>query len=177
MSRIGIHPITVPNGVTVSINGAVVTAKGKLGELSARLTDDVVVSQNDGAISVKPREGSPRAKQMWGMSRTVVSNLVVGVAEGFTKKLEINGVGYRAAVQGKELVLQLGYSHEIRYPMPADIDIKCPDQTHIEISGADKQKVGQVAAEIRSYRSPEPYKGKGVKYAGEYIFRKEGKKK
>jgi len=177
MSRIGTNPITVPDGVTVSIDGVIVTAKGKLGELSARLTDDVVVVQNDGVINVNPREGSPRAKQMWGMSRTVVNNLVVGVAEGFTKKLEINGVGYRAAVQGKDLVLQLGFSHEVRYPVPAGIDIKCPDQTHIEISGADKQKVGQVAAEIRSYRKPEPYKGKGVKYEDEYIFRKEGKKK
>ena len=177
MSRIGINPITVPAGVTVSIDGLIVTAKGKLGELSARLTDDVIVVQSEGIINVKPREGSPRAKQMWGMSRTVVNNLVVGVAEGFTKKLQINGVGYRAALQGKDLVLQLGYSHEVRYPMPAGIDIKCPDQTHIEISGADKQKVGQVAAEIRSYRKPEPYKGKGVKYEDEYIFRKEGKKK
>ncbi|MDH5187752.1 MAG: 50S ribosomal protein L6 [Rhodospirillaceae bacterium] len=177
MSRIGINPITVPAGVTVSIDGLIVTAKGKLGELSARLTDDVIVVQSEGIINVKPREGSPRAKQMWGMSRTVVNNLVVGVAEGFTKKLQINGVGYRAALQGKDLVLQLGYSHEVRYPMPAGIDIKCPDQTHIEISGADKQRVGQVAAEIRSYRKPEPYKGKGIKYEDEYIFRKEGKKK
>ena len=177
MSRIGINPINVPDGVTVSIEGAIVTAKGKMGELTAQLTDDVVVVQDGGEIKVSPREGAARAKQMWGMSRTVINNLVVGVAEGFTKKLEINGVGYRAALQGKDLVLQLGFSHEIRYPTPQGIEIKCPDQTHVEISGADKQKVGQVAAEIRSYRPPEPYKGKGVKYEGEYIFRKEGKKK
>ncbi|MCK5167842.1 MAG: 50S ribosomal protein L6 [Rhodospirillaceae bacterium] len=177
MSRIGSNPINVPDGVTVSIEGAIVTAKGKMGELSTQLTNDVVVVQDGGKIKVSPREGAPRAKQMWGMSRTVINNLVVGVAEGFIKKLEINGVGYRAALQGKDLVLQLGFSHEIRYPIPAGIEIKCPDQTHIEISGADKQKVGQVAAEIRSYRPPEPYKGKGVKYEGEYIFRKEGKKK
>lgn len=177
MSRIGINPISVPDGVTVLIDGATVTAKGKMGELTARLTDDVVITQDGGEIKVSPREGSSRAKQMWGMSRTVVNNLVLGVTNGFSKKLEINGVGYRAALQGKDLVLQLGFSHEIRYPTPQGIEIKCPDQTHIEISGADKQKVGQVAAEIRSYRPPEPYKGKGVKYEGEYIFRKEGKKK
>ncbi len=177
MSRIGINPINVPDGVTVSIEGAIVTAKGKMGELTAQLTDDVVIVQDGSEIKVSPREGAARAKQMWGMSRTVINNLVVGVAEGFSKKLEINGVGYRAALQGKELVLQLGFSHEVRYPAPEGIEIKCPDQTHIEISGADKQKVGQVAAEIRSYRPPEPYKGKGVKYEGEYIFRKEGKKK
>ncbi len=177
MSRIGINPISVPDGVTVEIAGTIVTAKGKLGELSAQLTDDVVVTQADGTITVAPRKGAPRAKQMWGMTRTVINNLVVGVAEGFEKKLEINGVGYRAQVKGKDLVLQLGYSHEVNYPIPEGITVKCPDQTHVEISGSDKQKVGQIAAEIRAYRSPEPYKGKGVKYADEYIVRKEGKKK
>lgn len=177
MSRIGMNSISVPDGVNVEIAGTIVTVKGKLGELSAQLTDDVIVSQADGQITVSPREGAPKAKQMWGMARSVINNLVIGVAEGFEKKLEIQGVGYRAQVQGKDLVLQLGFSHEVRYPMPQGIDIKCPDQTHIEISGANKQLVGQVAAEIRAYRPPEPYKGKGVRYEGEFILRKEGKKK
>lgn len=177
MSRIGKTPVAIPDGVNVSIDGTIVTAKGKLGELSASFPDDVVINQNDNEIVVEPREGAPRAKQMWGMTRSVINNLVVGVSEGFSKKLEITGVGYRAQVQGKDLVMQLGFSHEVRYPMPEGIDIKCPDQTTIEISGADKQKVGQVASEIRGYRPPEPYKGKGVRYAGEFILRKEGKKK
>lgn len=177
MSRIGMNSISVPDGVSVVIAGSLITAKGKLGELSAQLTDDVIVSQADGKITVSPREGASRAKQMWGMARSIINNLVIGVAEGFNKKLEIQGVGYRAQVQGKDLVLQLGFSHEVRYPMPQGIEIKCADQTHIEISGADKQKVGQVAAEIRAYRPPEPYKGKGVRYEDEYIIRKEGKKK
>lgn len=177
MSRIGMNSISVPDGVSVVIAGSLITAKGKLGELSAQLTDDVIVSQADGKITVSPREGASRAKQMWGMARSIINNLVIGVAEGFNKKLEIQGVGYRAQVQGKDLVLQLGFSHEVRYAMPQGIEIKCPDQTHIEISGADKQKVGQVAAEIRAYRPPEPYKGKGVRYEDEYIIRKEGKKK
>jgi large subunit ribosomal protein L6 len=177
MSRIGKNPVSLPDGVSVVINEQTVTAKGKLGELTASFTDDVEITQEGNVVTVRPREGAPRAKQMWGMSRSVINNLVVGVSEGFTKKLEITGVGYRAQVQGKDLVMQLGYSHEVRYPMPEGIDIKCPDQTTIEISGADKQKVGQVASEIRGYRPPEPYKGKGVRYAGEYIVRKEGKKK
>lgn len=177
MSRIGKNPVSLPDGVNVTIDGATVTAKGKLGELSATFTNDVVITQDDNLVTVAPREGAARAKQMWGMTRTVINNLVVGVSEGFAKKLEISGVGYRAQVQGKDLVLQLGYSHEIRYTMPEGIDIKCPDQTTIDISGADKQKVGQVASEIRGYRPPEPYKGKGVRYSGEFIVRKEGKKK
>lgn len=177
MSRIGKNPVSLPDGVSVTIDGATVTAKGKLGELSATFTNDVVITQDDNLVTVAPREGAARAKQMWGMTRTVINNLVVGVSEGFAKKLEISGVGYRAQVQGKDLVLQLGYSHEIRYTMPEGIDIKCPDQTTIDISGADKQKVGQVASEIRGYRPPEPYKGKGVRYSGEFIVRKEGKKK
>lgn len=177
MSRIGKNPVQLPDGVNVTIVDQTVTAKGKLGELSASFTDDVVISLDGNVVTVAPREGAPRAKQMWGMSRSVINNLVVGVSAGFAKKLEITGVGYRAQVQGRDLVLQLGYSHEVRYPMPEGIDIKCPDQTTIDISGADKQKVGQVAAEIRGYRPPEPYKGKGVRYAGEFIVRKEGKKK
>lgn len=177
MSRIGKNPVQLPDGVDVTIAGQTITAKGKLGELTASFTDDVIITQDGNTVVVAPREGAARAKQMWGMSRSVINNLVLGVSQGFSKKLEITGVGYRAQVQGKDLVLQLGFSHEVRYPMPQGIDIKCPDQTTIEISGADKQKVGQVASEIRSYRPPEPYKGKGVRYAGEFIVRKEGKKK
>ena len=177
MSRIGKNPVQVPEGVSVAISGQNVTAKGKLGELSCALTDDVDLVQDGNLITVSPREGAPRARQMWGMSRTVINNLVIGVSEGFAKKLEINGVGYRAQMKGSDLVLQLGFSHEVVYPIPGDIKVNCPDQTTIEISGADKQKVGQIAAEIRSFRPPEPYKGKGVRYADEYIIRKEGKKK
>lgn len=177
MSRIGKNPVEVPEGVDVAIVGQQVTAKGKLGELTATLTDDVDLSREDNLVWVKPRGTSPRARKMWGTARSVVNNLVVGVSEGFSRNLEINGVGYRAALQGSELVMQLGFSHEVRHAVPEGITIKCPDQTHITIEGADKQKVGQTAAEIRAYRPPEPYKGKGVKYADEYILRKEGKKK
>ncbi|MBT3764334.1 MAG: 50S ribosomal protein L6 [Rhodospirillaceae bacterium] len=177
MSRIGKNPITVPDGVSVEIAGVIVTAKGKLGELSTSLTDNVVVTQEDNQIWVKPKDDSRDARKMWGTSRSVIDNLVVGVSEGFEKKLEINGVGYRAQIQGKSLNLQLGFSHDVNFEIPDGITIKCPDQTHIEISGADKQSVGQVAAVIRAYRPPEPYKGKGIKYADEYILRKEGKKK
>jgi len=177
MSRIGQNPVTIPDGVSVTIAGVIVSAKGKLGELSTQLTEDVTVEQVDNQITVRPVDDSQRARQMWGTARSVIDNLVIGVSEGFTKKLEVNGTGYRAQVQGNKLVLQLGFSHDINFPIPADIKIVCPDQTHIEISGADKQKVGQVAAVIRGYRPPEPYKGKGVKYADEYILRKEGKKK
>jgi large subunit ribosomal protein L6 len=177
MSRVGKYPVEIPSGVSVEIDGVVVKAKGKLGELSARLTDDVEITTKDNVVIVQPRPDAPNAKKMWGTSRAIIKGLVDGVSEGFQKKLEINGVGYRAQVQGKELVLQLGYSHDVKYPIPAGIKIECPDQTHIEISGADKQKVGQVAAEIRGYRPPEPYKGKGIKYADEFILRKEGKKK
>jgi len=177
MSRIGKNPISVPDGVTVSIAGKSVTAKGKLGELSATLVDEIGISQDGSTLTVTPLSDTIIARKMWGTSRSVVNNLVVGVSQGFEKKLEINGVGYRAQVQGKELILQLGFSHDVKYPIPDDIEIKCADQTHVSISGTDKQKVGQIAAEIRSYRPPEPYKGKGVKYEGEYILRKEGKKK
>jgi len=177
MSRIGKNPVKVPSGVTVEVAGNTVKAKGKLGELSETLANDVTVTYQDNLVHVKPVNESKRARQMWGMSRTKVSNLVEGVSEGFKKQLDISGVGYRAAVQGKNLVLQLGFSHEVVYPAPAGIKITCPEQTQIIIEGIDKQLVGQVAAEIRAYRGPEPYKGKGVRYAGEYILRKEGKKK
>ncbi len=177
MSRVGKYPVEIPSGVSVEVDGVVVKAKGKLGELSARLTDDVEITTKDNVVIVQPRPEAPDAKKMWGTSRAIIKGLVDGVSEGFQKKLEINGVGYRAQVQGKDLVLQLGYSHDVKYPIPAGIKIECPDQNHIEISGADKQKVGQVAAEIRGYRPPEPYKGKGIKYADEFILRKEGKKK
>ena len=177
MSRVGKNPVAVPAGVTVEIDDVTVSAKGKLGVLSAILTDDVEITQADNQIWVKPRNDGKRARQMWGTSRAVINNLVVGVTEGFTKNLEIVGVGYRAQVQGKDVVLQLGFSHEVRHQIPDGIKVDCPDQTKINISGADKQKVGQMAAEIRGYRPPEPYKGKGIRYAGEYIIRKEGKKK
>ncbi len=161
----------------MTVSGQEVSAKGKLGELSAVLVDDVEVKHEDNVISVAPRDDSRRARTMWGMSRTVISNVVNGVAEGFTKNLEIQGVGYRAQVEGKTLVLQLGYSHDIRFPIPDGITIQCERPTAIAVSGADRQKVGQVAAEIRGFRPPEPFKGKGVRYEGEYILRKEGKKK
>ncbi len=177
MSRIGQIPVPIPDGVTVEIAGQLVTAKGKLGEAGATLMPEVEVKQDDGQIVVRPRDDSLRARKMWGTARSVVNNLVVGVTEGFTRNLEINGVGYRAQVQGKELVLQLGYSHEVRYPVPDGLDIKCPDQTHVQITGNDKQRVGQTAAEIRAFRPPEPYKGKGIKCEDEFILRKEGKKK
>lgn len=177
MSRIGKNPVPVPSGVTVNVSGQQVTAKGKLGELSVVLVDEVLAELENDKVVVKPRDQSQRASAMWGMSRSLVSNLVVGVSEGFTRKLEIEGVGYRAAVQGKDLVLQLGFSHEVRYPIPAGITVACERPTAIAISGADARAVGQMAAEIRAYRPPEPYKGKGVRYEGEYVRRKEGKKK
>ena len=177
MSRIGKHPVPIPDGVTVEISGRQVTAKGKLGELHATLMEEVEVTRDGDQIVVRPRDDSDRAQQMWGTARSVVNNLVTGVAEGFTRGLEINGVGYRARIEGKDLVLQLGFSHEVHYPVPEGITVQCPDQTHIAVSGADKQRVGQTAAEIRAFRPPEPYKGKGIKYADEYILRKEGKKK
>ncbi len=177
MSRVGKNPVEIPDGVSVNIAGQVVTAKGKLGELSATMVDDVEIGQEGNLISVNIRNDSFAARKMWGTSRSIINNLVVGVSEGFTRNLEINGVGYRAQLQGKELVLQLGFSHEVRFPVPEGITVQCEDQNHIAVSGTDKQKVGQVAAEIRGFRPPEPYKGKGIKYEGEYVFRKEGKKK
>ena len=177
MSRVGKNPVAVPSGVNVAIAGQQVTAKGKEGELSLTLVAEVMANLEGDQIWVKPRDESMRARAMWGLSRSLVDNLVTGVATGFTVNLEIVGVGYRAAVQGKDLVLQLGYSHEVRYPIPQGIAIACERPTAIAVSGADKQRVGQVAAEIRAFRKPEPYKGKGIRYVDEYVQRKEGKKK
>lgn len=177
MSRIGKKPVAVPQGVTATINGHTVSVKGPKGELSFNFTDNVAVELTEEGVQVAPRDDSKPARAAWGMSRTMISNLMKGVTEGFTKKLEINGVGYRAAVQGSNLQLALGYSHDVVYAIPEGITIVTPRPVEIIVSGIDKQRVGQVAAEIREYRSPEPYKGKGVKYATETIFRKEGKKK
>jgi large subunit ribosomal protein L6 len=177
MSRIGKHSVVVPAGVQVQLSGQNVSAKGPKGQLAMTLVDDIVAEMKDGKITLKPRQVTRRARMMWGMQRTLVNNLVNGVAKAFDQNLEINGVGFRAAVQGKNLVLQLGFSHEVIYPIPAGIDIKVDKQTALAISGADRRQVGQVAAEIRAFRPPEPYKGKGVKYAAEKIRRKEGKKK
>lgn len=177
MSRTGAKAVAVPDGVNAAIDGQLVSVKGPKGELSVVLVDDVEVRMSDGGIKVIPRGEGKRARSMWGLSRTLVANLVDGVTEGFEKSLEIIGVGYRAQIQGKNLQLQLGLSHDVVYPIPDGIDVKCPSQTSIIISGISKQKVGQVAAEIRQFRPPEPYKGKGIRYVGEYVFRKEGKKK
>jgi large subunit ribosomal protein L6 len=177
MSRVGKHPVVIPSGVTVTIDGQRVRAEGRLGALDRTLMREVLVRREDGKISVKPRDDSLRARMMWGTARTLVANLVEGVSQGFTRKLEITGVGYRAQVQGNTLILQLGYSHDVQYPAPDGIKIQCPDQTHIVVSGANKELVGQVAAEIRAYRPVEPYKGKGIKYDNEFVLRKEGKKK
>ncbi len=177
MSRIGKNPIPVPAGTEIQINGQAIAAKGKLGRAEMSLLPEIEITHEDNLIWVKPRGDSGRAKTMWGTSRSLVSNLVVGVSEGFTRTLDINGVGYRAAVKGKSLSLQLGFSHDVDYPIPEGIDIKCEGTNKIIVSGMDKQRVGQVAAEIRRYRPPEPYKGKGILYAGERVLRKEGKKK
>jgi large subunit ribosomal protein L6 len=177
MSRIGKKPVGVPAGVTASLEGQTVTAKGPKGELFFTVPDLITVQLTDGAVKVDPRDETKLARSQWGMSRTMVSNIFVGVTKGFEKRLEINGVGYKAAVAGKVVKLSLGYSHDVDYTIPEGITVVTPRPTEIVISGIDKQKVGQVAAEIREYRGPEPYKGKGVKYAGEFIFRKEGKKK
>ena len=178
MSRIGKKPVPVPAGVTASLEGQTLSVKGPKGTLSMSVLDELVrTSIEDGQISIQPVNDSQRSRAAWGMQRTNVSNLVTGVTDGFTKVLEITGVGYRAAAQGKNLRLQLGYSHDVNYAIPEGIDVKTPDSNTVEISGIDKQKVGQVAAEIRRWRKPEPYKGKGIKYRGEFIFRKEGKKK
>ena len=177
MSRIGKKPVAVPAGVTAAIEGKTLSIKGPKGALTLSLADEVSYAVEDGSISVQPSNETKRARSFWGMQRTLVQNLITGVTEGYTKTLQITGVGYRANVQGKNLKLQLGYSHDVDYAIPEGITIVTPDQTTINISGIDKQQVGQVAAEIRRWRKPEPYKGKGIKYAGEYIFRKEGKKK
>ena len=177
MSRIGKKPISLPEGVSVDQNGSELSVKGPKGLLSMNILDEVNVNVGDKQLTVTPNGNSKTARSYWGMQRTLIDNMVVGVTTGYEKKLEINGVGYRAQMKGKTLNLQLGYSHDIDFPVPEGIDIKCPTQTNITVLGIDKQKVGQVAAKIREYRKPEPYKGKGIKYAGEYIFRKEGKKK
>ncbi len=177
MSRVGKKPVAVPAGVTAKVEGQTVSVKGPKGELKFTVPDDVVVAMDNGAIKVDPRTESKRARAMWGMSRSMINNLVVGVTAGYERKLEITGVGYKAAVAGKTLQLSLGYSHDVNYPIPAGIAIATPKPTEVTISGIDKRQVGQVAAEIRAFRGPEPYKGKGIKYEGEFIFRKEGKKK
>ena len=177
MSRIGKKAVSVPSGVTANVEGQTIKAKGPKGALQVVLPDDVTVKMEGGGVKVDPRNETKRARSMWGTSRTLVNNLVTGVTKGYERKLEITGVGYRAALQGKNLQIALGYSHDVIFPVPEGIAIATPKPTEIVVSGIDKQKVGQVAAEIRAFRPPEPYKGKGVKYEGEYIFRKEGKKK
>ena len=177
MSRVGKKPVSIPSGVTANVEGQTVKVKGPKGALQVVLHDDVAVKLDGGEIKVDPRSDSKRARAQWGTSRTLIANLIAGVTKGFEQRLEINGVGYRASVQGKNLQLALGYSHDIVYPIPEGIAIATPRPVEIVISGIDRQKVGQVAAEIREYRPPEPYKGKGIKYAAERIFRKEGKKK
>jgi large subunit ribosomal protein L6 len=177
MSRIGKNPVAIPEGVTVDLAGQTLTAKGRLGALSLAISNDVTATVADGAVTVAPKDDSKRARAMWGTTRALVNNIVTGVSAGFTRNLEINGVGYRAAVQGSNLNLQLGYSHDISYPIPPDVKIACERPTAITVTGADRQRVGQVASEIRAFRPPEPYKGKGIKYSDETIRRKEGKKK
>ena len=177
MSRIGKKPVAVPSGITANVEGQTVKIKGPKGALQVVLHDDVSVKLDGGQIQVDPRSQSKRARSQWGTSRTLIANLIAGVTKGFEQRLEINGVGYRASIQGKNLQIALGYSHDVVYPIPEGITIATPKPVEIVISGIDRQKVGQVAAEIREFRPPEPYKGKGVKYANERIFRKEGKKK
>ena len=177
MSKVGKKPVDVPSGVTPRVEGQKVSVKGPKGELSFLVPDDVAVKLEGNQITVNPRTETRKARAMWGTSRASINNIVTGVSKGFEKKLEINGVGYKAAAAGKALNLSLGYSHEVIYSVPAGITVATPKPTEIVISGIDRQQVGQVAAEIRAYRGPEPYKGKGVKYEGEFIFRKEGKKK
>lgn len=177
MSRIGKKPVALPGGVSASIDAGTLSVKGPKGTLTLPLFEDIAYDVREGEIMVQPANATKRARAFWGMQRTLVQNLVTGVTDGFTKVLEITGVGYRANAQGRMLKLQLGYSHDVDYAIPDGIEIKTPDNTTVEISGIDRQKVGQVAAEIRRWRKPEPYKGKGIKYRGEFIFRKEGKKK
>ena len=177
MSRVGKHPVLIPQGVTVEVSGQTVTAKGKLGTLKLVVSHDIGTEVKDGKITVSPRSETKRARMQWGTTRALINNMVAGVSKGFSVGLEINGVGYRAAVQGKVLNLQLGYSHEVNFAIPDGIKITCEKPTAIRIDGTDRQQVGEVAAKLRSFRKPEPYKGKGIKYAGEHIRRKEGKKK
>ena len=177
MSRIGKKPIELPKGVSASVSGQTIEVKGPKGTRSFTATDDVTIALDGGTITVTPRGTSKRARAQWGMSRTMVANLATGVSDGFKRELEIQGVGYRAAMQGNVLKLSLGYSHEVNFEVPQGVTITTPKQTEIVVEGADQQLVGQVAANIREWRAPEPYKGKGIRYKGEYIFRKEGKKK
>jgi large subunit ribosomal protein L6 len=177
MSRIGKRQVALPSGVSASTEGQILSVKGPKGTLQLQMRDEIRYDISDEGISVQPANATQAARAFWGMQRTLVQNLVTGVTEGFTKVLEITGVGYRAQAQGRNLRLQLGYSHDVNFPVPEGIEVKTPDQNTVEISGIDRQQVGQVAAEIRRWRKPEPYKGKGIKYRGEYIFRKEGKKK
>ena len=177
MSRVGKKPVVIPSGVTAKLDGQTIADKGAKGELKFTAPDEVLVSIDGGAVHVTPRDDEKRARAMWGMARAQIANLIGGVTHGFEKKLEINGVGYKAAVAGRNLQLSLGYSHDVTYPIPAGVTIATPKPTEITVAGIDKKQVGQIAAEIRGFRRPEPYKGKGVKYAGEFIFRKEGKKK
>jgi large subunit ribosomal protein L6 len=177
MSRVGKKPVAVPSGVTATVDGQLIKVKGSKGELSFVVPENVSIAMEDGAVAVNPRDETKDARAKWGMSRSQVANLVEGVTKGFERKLEINGVGYRAAVAGKVLKLSLGYSHDVEYAIPTGITITTPKPTEVVVAGIDKRQVGQTAAEIREFRSPEPYKGKGVKYADEFIFRKEGKKK
>jgi large subunit ribosomal protein L6 len=177
MSRIGKKPVAMPSGVTATTEGQLLSVKGPKGTLTMEMLDEIKYEIGEDGILVQPANETKRARSFWGMQRTLVQNLVTGVTEGFSKTLEITGVGYRAAMQGKNLRLQLGFSHDVNIPVPEGLEVKTPDQTTVIISGQDKQRVGQLAAEIRRWRKPEPYKGKGIKYRGEYIFRKEGKKK
>jgi large subunit ribosomal protein L6 len=177
MSRTGKKPVTIPAGVTASMEGGVISVKGPKGTLTMPMVSEVIYALEGDLLSVKPANETKRARSFWGMQRTMIQNLVTGVTAGFSKVLEINGVGYRANAQGRNLKLQLGYSHDVDVAIPEGVEVKTPDQTTVEISGMDAQKVGQLAAEIRRWRKPEPYKGKGIKYRGEFIFRKEGKKK
>lgn len=177
MSRIGKNPVAIPDGVEAKVDGQDVSVKGKLGQLGVRVHDDVSVALKDGQIVLGPRGTTPFARQIWPTMRTLVANLVEGVTQGYTKKLEIHGVGYRANQQGQNLTFSLGFSHEVRYSVPKEVNVEVDKQTAITLTGIDKQQVGQVAAEIRALRKPEPYEGKGIRYAGEHIVRKEGKKK
>jgi large subunit ribosomal protein L6 len=177
MSRIGKNPVPIPAGVEVQLAGERLTAKGRLGMLSLVVSDEVTAAIEGGAVTIRPNSQSQRARAMWGTTRALVNNMVAGVSQGFTVALEISGVGYRAAVQGDRLTLQLGFSHDVPYPIPPEVKITCERPTAITVSGADRQRVGQIAAEIRAFRPPEPYKGKGIRYAGEAVRRKEGKKK
>jgi large subunit ribosomal protein L6 len=177
MSRVGKHPVAIPSGVEVQMSGQTLSAKGSLGTLRLVVSNEVTAAIAEGAVTITPKNDTKHARAMWGTTRALVNNMVTGVTKGFSVALEINGVGYRAAVQGNSLNLQLGYSHEVAYPIPNDVKIVCERPTLINITGADRQRVGQIAAEIRAYRPPEPYKGKGIKYSTETVRRKEGKKK